>query len=399
MVAEDEPRTREALAALLASEDELVVVGAAEDADGAIELARRERPHVALLDVRMPGGGGVRAAREIRTASPETRVLALSALEDRATVLEMLRSGAVGYLVKGSSADEILEAIRRSARGESSLSPQITGEVIDELVGQLELRDHEAEMRRRRVDLMRRVVQGEGVAMVFQPIKDLRTGDSVGLEALARFGGKPTASPEVWFHEAAEIGLRVDLELTTARAALSHLDRIRPGAYLAVNMSPETAVSPQFMRLLAETSVERVVFEVSEHARVDDYEVLNQSLAELRVMGGRLAIDDAGAGFASLQHILRLSPDIIKLDMSLTRGVDTDRARHALASALTSFAAEIGAAIVAEGIETREELEALRALGVTYGQGYYLGRPGPLPDDGSAAERLEAGRPDGAARR
>jgi EAL domain-containing protein (putative c-di-GMP-specific phosphodiesterase class I)/CheY-like chemotaxis protein len=378
MLAEDEPETRLALAALLAGEDGLVVVGAAEDAEAAIELARRERPDVALVDVRMPGGGA-RAAKGIRAICPDTRILALSALEDRATVLEMLRSGVVGYLTKGASAEEILNAVRRSARGESSLSPQITGPVITELVGQLEVRDQEAEMRRRRVDLMRRVVQGEGVEMAFQPIKDLRTGETVGLEALARFGTRPTASPEVWFHEAAEIGLRVDLELTTARAALAHIDRFPPGAYLAVNLSPDTAVSPEFLRLLAQTPVERVVFEVSEHARVPDYDVLNHSLSELRAMGGRLAIDDAGAGFASLQHILRLSPDIIKLDISLTRGVDGDRARHALASALTSFAAEIDADIVAEGIETREELGALRALGVTYGQGYYLGRPGPLP--------------------
>ena len=198
-------------------------------------------------------------------------------------------------------------------------------------------------------------------------------------EALARFGGKPPTSPEVWFHEAGEIGLRVDLELTTARAALAQLDRIQPPIYLAVNLSPDTAVSPMFLRLLAETPVDRVVFEISEHARVHDYDALNRSLAEIRALGGRLAIDDAGAGFASLHHILRLSPDIIKLDISLTRGVDGDRARHALASALTSFAAEIGATIVAEGIETREELEALRTLGVTHGQGYYLGRPGPLP--------------------
>ena len=127
MLAEDEPETRAALAALLSAEDELIVVGAAEDADGAIELARRERPEVALLDVRMPGGGGVRAAQEIRAAFPEIRVLALSALDDKATVLDMLRSGAVGYLVKGSSSDEILEAVRRSVRGRRSIAASSAG--------------------------------------------------------------------------------------------------------------------------------------------------------------------------------------------------------------------------------------------------------------------------------
>jgi EAL domain-containing protein (putative c-di-GMP-specific phosphodiesterase class I) len=93
----------------------------------------------------------------------------------------------------------------------------------------------------------------------------------------------------------------------------------------------------------------------------------------------RLAIDDTGAGFASLRHILNLEPDIIKLDISLTRGVDVDRARRALAAALIAFAANTGASIVAEGVETASELSVLRDLGVGFGQGYLLGRPGPLP--------------------
>jgi two-component system sensor histidine kinase KdpD len=134
LIAEDEPAMRAALSDLIEIEDELELVGAAADAQEAIDLAREHRPDVALVDVKMPAGGGTRAAREIRDLSPATRVVALSAYGDRTTVLEMLRAGAVGYLVKGTSAGEIVEAIRRSVRGQASLSTEVTAEVIHELV-------------------------------------------------------------------------------------------------------------------------------------------------------------------------------------------------------------------------------------------------------------------------
>ena len=121
------------------------------------------------------------------------------------------------------------------------------------------------------------------------------------------------------------------------------------------------------------------MLELTEHAGIADYNELAEALAPLRESGVRLSVDDAGAGFASLRHILNLRPDIIKLDIGLIRGIDADPARRALASALVGFAAEIGAVIVAEGIETPDELATLCALRVTYGQGYHLARPGGLP--------------------
>jgi EAL domain-containing protein (putative c-di-GMP-specific phosphodiesterase class I)/CheY-like chemotaxis protein len=379
LIAEDDPVVRESLSDLLAEVEDIDLVGTAGDADEAIETAARTRPHVLLCDVRMPGGGGERAIAEIRIRDPEVHVLALSVHDDRSTVFGMLQAGAIGYLVKGLPADDIVEAVRLAARGESSLSSRVTREVIRELVGQLELRDHQAEMRRRRTGLMRGVVEGGGITMVFQPIVHLASLAMVGVEALARFGARPAREPKEWFEEAGQVGMRVDLELATARAALLERPQLREGVYLAVNLSPETALSASFPAFMSELPLEDVVFEISEHARVPDYDGLNSVLGELRSRGGRIAIDDAGAGFASLQHILRLSPDLIKLDMELTRGIDADPARRALASALTSFSREIGAVLVAEGIETAAEFETLRGLGVGYGQGFYLGEPAPEP--------------------
>lgn len=152
LIAEDEPSVRDALADLITTEHSLDLVGAAEDADQAIEIARAHHPDVALLDVKMPGGGGPRASRQIRELSPHTRVVALSAYEDRTTVLEMLRAGAAGYLVKGTSAGEIVEAIRRSVRGQASLSTEVTGDVIHELV---DLLDRSERMARELRDLDR----------------------------------------------------------------------------------------------------------------------------------------------------------------------------------------------------------------------------------------------------
>jgi signal transduction histidine kinase len=138
LIAEDEPAVREAMADLVSSDPSMLVVGTAGDADEAIQIARAEKPDVALIDVKMPGGGGPRATREIRRESPQTQVVALSAYEDRRTVLEMLRAGVVGYVVKGTSAEEILYTIRRSMRGQGSLSVEVTADVIHELASLLE---------------------------------------------------------------------------------------------------------------------------------------------------------------------------------------------------------------------------------------------------------------------
>jgi len=138
LVAEDEQAVREALVDLLSSDAAIEVVGSAKDTDEAIQMATDFKPDVALVDVKMPGGGGARAAREIRANSPQTHVVALSAYEDRRTVLEMLRAGVVGYVVKGTSADEILRTVRRSLRGQGSLSVEVTADVIHELVALLD---------------------------------------------------------------------------------------------------------------------------------------------------------------------------------------------------------------------------------------------------------------------
>ncbi|MGZ8692231.1 MAG: EAL domain-containing protein [Gaiellaceae bacterium] len=380
LVADDEPVVLAALAELVEAEETLELVGSAKDAQEAIEVAVREHPDVALLDVKMPAGGGPRAAREIRIGSLQTRVVALSAYEDRTSVLEMLRAGAVGYLVKGTRAAEIVKMVHNVTRGDVVLSSEVMGDILEELTGRLRIEGEEEDLLKAQSERIRDVLDNGRLSMVFQPIVDLEAEVVVGFEALARFPFAPDRPTETWFTEAAAVGLRLELELAAVKAALEVLPEAPVGPYLSVNAMPDTLASDGLAELLAAAPAERLVLEITEHAPVRDYEALNTAMQRMRGRGVRLAVDDAGSGFASLRHILQLAPDIIKIDIALTRNVYKDPARRALAAGLISFAAELGATIVAEGIQSRQELDALRELGVRYGQGFYLGRPGPIAD-------------------
>jgi EAL domain-containing protein (putative c-di-GMP-specific phosphodiesterase class I)/DNA-binding NarL/FixJ family response regulator len=378
LVVDDEPVVRAALAELVEAEETLELVGVASDAQEAIDLALLEHPDVALLDVKMPGGGGPRAAREIRIGSPQTRVVALSAYEDRTSVLEMLRAGAVGYLVKGTRAADIVKMVYNVTRGDVVLSSEVMGDILEELTGRLQIEGEEEELLNLQSARIRDVLDHDKLTMVFQPIVDLETEEVVGLEALARFPAGLDRPTQAWFTEAAAVGLRLELELAAIEAALAGLAEAPAGPYLSVNAMPDTLASEGLAELLTNAPADRLVLEITEHAPVHDYEGLNKAMQRMRGRGIRLAVDDAGSGFASLRHILQLAPDIIKIDNALTRNVYKDPARRALAAGLISFAAELGATIIAEGIETREELDALRALGVRYGQGFFVGRPGSI---------------------
>ena len=379
LIADDEPRLRSALADLIASEESMRLVGSAGDAEEAISLAEVIRPDVAIVDVKMPAGGGPRAARGIMQASPDTRVIALSAHEDRETVLEMLRAGAVSYLVKGTAPDEIVRSIGRAAQGQASLSNEVMDGIVHELTTKLRREEGVTVDRLARQNRVRQLIEGDGMTMHFQPIVDLGSGAVVGSEALARFSDDPSRPPDERFRDATEAGLGAELELAAIRMALAEVGNAPQGTYISVNASHRVAMHGGLLALLDEAPVERLVVEITEHEPVEDYEALTSGLQVLRRRGVRIAIDDAGAGFSSLRHTLRLEPDIVKLDISITRDVDRDRGRRALASALISFADEMGMAIVAEGVETPAERATLLELGVPFGQGYLFAKPAPLP--------------------
>lgn len=236
------------------------------------------------------------------------------------------------------------------------------------------------EQREAAIARIKAVIEQEQLSVVYQPIYRLESGRVAGLECLTRFSALPSRGPEAWFAEAAEVGLTTQLELAVMRVALAPLQPLPPDMYVALNISPATILSGEMEKVLGTMPPVRIVLEVTEHAAVRDYDALIHALAPLRRRGLRLAVDDAGAGYASLRHILNLRPDLIKLDVSLVRGIDGDPARRALAAALIAFARTTGSHIVAEGVERAAELEALRALKVEKAQGFYLGRPVPFAD-------------------
>lgn len=223
------------------------------------------------------------------------------------------------------------------------------------------------------------ITAGDRLEVHLQPIVSLSSYESppAGYEALARFQTTPYQAPDIWLGRAAEAGLLQELELTCARSALALVPLLPESGFLTINVSAETLVSPAFSRMLDGLPADRVVVEVTEHAIVREYDALLRALGGLRERGVRLAVDDAGAGFASFRHVLELSPEIIKLDIHLTRGISKDSSRQALVRSLVSFAGDVGSTLVAEGIETPEDMRTLAEAQVPFGQGYLFARPGP----------------------
>ena len=213
------------------------------------------------------------------------------------------------------------------------------------------------------------------VDIALQPIVCLATGHVAGVEALARF--HDGRGPDAWFHDARIAARSRDLDELTFTTALASFAALPSDVYLSVNAGPELLMDAAFRDRVAEADVplDRLVVEITEHARVPDYDLLNAALEPLRARGVRFAIDDTGAGYASLSHVLRLNPDIIKLDRDLITNLDHDRARRSLVTALVLLALDVGAAVTGEGVETAAQLATLRTLGVDQAQGYLLARP------------------------
>ena len=232
------------------------------------------------------------------------------------------------------------------------------------------------------------LIERDEFSIAYQPIWDLATMMPVGFECLSRFAPMPYQSPDKWFAQAEEVGLGVELELAAIHKALAALTGLPAHLYLSINASPDVLLSGRFERVMQGVPLHRVLLEITEHACISNYEELLKALTPLRTRGLRLAIDDAGAGYSSLRHILNMAPDYIKLDMGLTQNIDLDPARKALARSLVGFCRETGSRIIAEGVERQSELRILRSIGVNRVQGYLLGRPSSLEH----AVELTAGR-------
>lgn len=219
------------------------------------------------------------------------------------------------------------------------------------------------------------VIAAGAFTPVFQPIVDLATREFVGYEALTRFDDG--TRPDLRFLAADKVGMMVPLEMACLHAQVEQARRLPAGSFLSLNVSPALAVCLTPLLDVVGAADRPVVLEITEHAEIDDYPRLMAALDHVR-SHAMLAVDDAGAGYAGLHHILELRPQYVKLDISLVRHIDTDPARQAMVTGMTRFAETVGCDLIAEGIETENELTVLKLLNVAYGQGFYLAKPAPI---------------------
>jgi EAL domain-containing protein (putative c-di-GMP-specific phosphodiesterase class I)/CheY-like chemotaxis protein len=354
------------------------------DARLVVDQCLELRPDLLLLDWHMPHLDGEAVLAALQATYPAEEFLPVLVLTADATSVareRALNAGAKDFVAKPFDRVEVIQRVRnlletqalykRVRRHNLILQAELDRQSDDQ-------RKAVAEHDRRRT-VIEQILDSDVMSMVFQPIIDLSTSQVVGAEALARFDCDPRQPPDHWFAEAALVGLGVELELAAVVAAISTLQELPDRLALSINASGTTAVSDAFVSVISPVASDRIVIELTEHARIEDYAAFDPAVAGLRRLGVRLAVDDAGAGYAGLQQILGLRPDVIKLDAALTRDIDSDPVRRALAASLVSFGEDTDAVIVAEGIETAEELSTLRSLGVPWGQGFLLARPTPLP--------------------
>jgi diguanylate cyclase (GGDEF)-like protein len=228
---------------------------------------------------------------------------------------------------------------------------------------------------RQRSEIEELLALEQPVAPAFQPVVSLANGRVIGFEALARFPGAGGRTPDIWFAQAHGCGLGAELEAAAIRAALAPIGRLHE-THLAINVSPSALTSDVVRDALA-GSLEGLIIEITEHEFVPDDESLAAAIADLRERGAMIAIDDAGAGHAGLKQLMRVRPDIVKIDRDLVHEIDRDPARMALVESFVRYASVVGATVCAEGIETLEELAVLADLDVEWGQGWVLARPEP----------------------
>ncbi|MBY3151366.1 EAL domain-containing protein [Rhizobium laguerreae] len=228
---------------------------------------------------------------------------------------------------------------------------------------------------------IRRVVIERAIAaglpdIAYQPVFRLSTGEIVGAEALSRFPMEPARSPDKWFAEAADVGLeRALAELAIRRSLTRFLTGFKAGLSLGLNISPSLACEVDLVHLFEGFPCDQICLEITEHEIVEDYAALADALVAVRALGVRLAIDDMGSGYANIRHVLKMKPNSIKIDASLINDIDNDPMKEAWLAGIMEFARLSSCVVLAEGVETADELVVLKRLGVHFGQGFLLARP------------------------
>jgi EAL domain-containing protein (putative c-di-GMP-specific phosphodiesterase class I)/CheY-like chemotaxis protein len=359
LIVHPDARVLDALAEAVDRLETANLIGLAQTGSHAVTLAATHHAQVALVAA---GSGAARLAAELEEAVGGVAVIGVGVFRDHHTAEATAHERADRYCLDTTVRELLEREILEAAAAEGGAQRNVT------LRLGAARRDRDSADRERVQELLR-----IPLAIALQPVVNIQGPRAVaGYEALARF---PDArSPDVCFAEAHRCRLGAELELHAVAHALERLEELPAEAFLSVNVSPGVLMDARLDPLLAHVPADRVVLELTEHAPVRDYEALGGRLDALRARGLRIAVDDCGAGFASLRHVVLIAPDFLKLDVVLCREVRTP-VRWAMARALAGFAAETGSIAVAEGVEHQADLDALVELGVPMAQGWLLGKP------------------------
>ncbi|MDE0805857.1 MAG: EAL domain-containing protein, partial [Acidimicrobiales bacterium] len=321
-----------------------------------------------LLDDRLPDGRGVELLREIR-ASPRTEmtpVIMVTGHCSAGSEVRGLEAGATDFVAKPFDPEALV------ARVSSRLRDRAAWLAVADLAALTGRTDRMDQAQRQSIE---RTIREQSFRTVFQPIVDLRTSGVVGSEALTRFDDG--SRPDQQFRVAAGAGLGPDLELATLGSAIRSAPASPAAGFLSLNVSPQVlSERASEVRSILGDAVDPLVLEITEREAIDDYDAVRAAVSSFGP-DVRLSIDDAGAGFASLRHVVMLEPAFVKLDRSWTAELSTRASHQAMVAGLVHFAATTGCHLIAEGIETAEQRDTLLDLGVEMGQGYLYGKPMP----------------------
>jgi EAL domain-containing protein (putative c-di-GMP-specific phosphodiesterase class I) len=373
LLADDDPELRRAVARTLERSGFTVLT--AEDGARAAALLAEQTFDVVLTDVAMPKMSGIELLRVARERDLEIPVLLMTGAPDVSSAIDAVRHGACEYIIKPFEGPKLVQLVRRAV--DLSRLAKAKREAMRELGSN---RPEAGDRAGLEVTLVRAI---ETLWMAYQPIVDFGARSVFGYEALLRSGEPALPNPGAVIEAASELGRLHDVGRAVRSVAGAPMQRAAPDALLFVNLHARDLEDPTLTDPSAPLAAmaSRVVFEITERASLEDVQDAKARVTQLRQMGYRIAIDDLGAGYAGLTSFAMLEPEFVKLDMSMVRDVHASAVKQKLVGSMTALCADMGIAVIAEGIETAAERDCLLGLGCRLLQGYLLARPGrPFPD-------------------
>jgi EAL domain-containing protein (putative c-di-GMP-specific phosphodiesterase class I) len=343
-------------------------VTTAHDGGEAVALVESTTFDVIVSDIRMPGMDGLTLLRAVRGRDLDVPVVFMTGNPALESAVEAIEYGAFRYLVKPFAAQELIELVERAARWHRLAL--IRREAAKEVPGHL-ISD--------RAGLEGRFALGlEKMWMAMQPVLSWQKRSVFAYEALLRTDEPALRNPAEFVNAAERLNRTDELGRAVRKRIAQQLADAPPDVQIFVNLHPSDIVDPELSARDGALTpfAERIVLEVTERAALDQIRGLGAAVAQLRALGFKIALDDLGAGYAGLSSFAQLEPDVVKVDMSLVRGIHAAPLKQKLFRSMAAMCLDLGTIMIAEGVEVAEERDCLTTLGGDLYQGYLFARPG-----------------------